>query len=138
MKQYFGAVGDYKEFPTDQGKNNFKDSNIFHLYYKNISKEFDLGNQNDDSQIIFSLPEKNLQEIESEEEFRENEVKKMKNRLCLLLYRINNLDDEDYSKINKNNLLEIIQHLITISKEEVIGKTLNILINKITKQVNND
>ena len=138
MKQYFGAVGDYKEFPTDQGKNNFKDSNIFHLYYKNISKEFDLGNQNDDSQIIFSLPEKNLQEIESEEEFRENEVKKMKNRLCLLLYRINNLDDEDYSKIDKNNLLLIIQHLITISKEEVIGKTLNILINKITKQVNNE
>jgi len=137
MKQYFGAVADYKEFTSFTGHNINKEPNIFHLYYKNISKDFDL-NENDDTQIIFSLPETNLQEIESEEEFRENEVKKMKNRLCLLLYKVKDLDEEDYSIEDRKDLLSIIKRLISISKEEVIGKTLMILIDKITKQENNE
>ena len=136
MKQYFGAVGDYKEFITSKKNNNYKDPNIFHLYYSNKSKDFDLGNEKDDSQIIFSIKEKNLQDIESEEEFRENEVIKMKNRLCSLLYRVKDLDEENYSYDEKNNLLSLIKRLIEISKEDVIGKTLKILIKKITKQEN--
>ena len=147
MKQYFGAESDYKEFKTSSGSNknkqndndnNYKGSTIFHLYYSNRSKDFDLANDKDDSQIIFSLPETNLQEIESEEEFRENEVKKMKNRLCLLLYRVKDLDGDNYPDDEKNNLLSIIGRLITISKEEVIGKTLKILIGKIIKQENGE
>ena len=62
----------------------------------------------------------------------------MKNRLCLLLYKVKDLDEEDYSIEDRKDLLSIIKRLISISKEEVIGKTLMILIDKITKQENNE
>ena len=65
MKQYFGSFSDYKSFSTFSGHNKNKSPNIFHLYYKIISKDFDLGEENNDSQIVFAIPEKNLQENNS-------------------------------------------------------------------------
>ena len=124
MRQYFGSSSDYKEFTNFTNQNQNKNPNIFHLYYKNISKDFDLGNEKNDSQIVFSIPEKNLQEIESQEEYKENEIIKMKNLLCLLLWKANNININDFSE---NNFYFIIQKLIHISKEEIIGGTLNLL-----------
>ena len=130
MKQYFGDISSYGK------KTNF-DENIFYLYYNNISEEFDLENENDESQIIFSIDEQNLQEIESEEEFKENEEIKMKNRLCLLLYKMNDLDEEIFTKEEKNNFSLLINKLIIISKEDSIGKTLKILLKKKELEENN-
>ena len=130
MKQYFGDISSYGK------KTNF-DENIFYLYYNNISEEFDLENENDESQIIFSIDEQNLQEIESEKEFKENEEIKMKNRLCLLLYKMNDLDEEIFTKEEKNNFSLLINKLIIISKEDSIGKTLKILLKKKELEENN-
>ena len=38
MRQYFGSSSDYKEFTNFTNQNQNKNPNIFHLYYKNISK----------------------------------------------------------------------------------------------------
>ena len=130
MKQYFGDISSYGK------KTNF-DENIFYLYYNNISEEFDLENENDESQIIFSIDEQNLQEIESEEEFKENEEIKMKNRLCLLLYKMNDLDEENFTEEEKKNFSLLINKLIIISKEDTIGKTLKILLKKKELEENN-
>ena len=132
MRQYFGSSSDYKEFTNFTNQNQNKNPNIFHLYYKNISKDFDLGNEKNDSQIVFSIPEKNLQEIESQEEYKENEIIKMKNRLCLLLWKVNNININDFSE---NNFYSIVQKLIDISKEEIIGRTLNILLKKLYEKI---
>ncbi len=131
MRQYFGSSSDYKEFTNFTNQNQNKNPNIFHLYYKNISKDFDLGNEKNDSQIVFYIPEKNLQEIESQEDFRKNEIIKMKNRLCLLLYKIGDLEEENILDEDKKDLYNMIKKVISISKDEVIGKTLQILIDKI-------
>ena len=131
MRQYFGSSSDYKDLNTFTKNNQNKDPNIFHLYYKNISKDFDLGNEKNDSQIVFYIPEKNLQEIESQEDFRKNEIIKMKNRLCLLLYKIGDLEEENILDEDKKDLYNMIKKVISISKDEVIGKTLQILIDKI-------
>ena len=130
MKQYFGAASDYNEMK--------KDENIFYLYYNNLSEEFDFENEKNDSQIVFSIPEKNVQEIESEEEFRENEIIKLENRLCLLLYKINDLNKDDFKNDEGSNLTKMIRRLILISKEEIIAKTLKILINKINRTDNEE
>ena len=125
MKQYFGEINDYNEMKINE--------TIFFLYYNNFSEEFDFENETNDTQIVFSIPEKNIQEIESEEEFRENEGIKMKNRLCLLLYKLKDLNKDDFSIQERTNLTKMIRRAISISKEEVIGKILLILINKINR-----
>ena len=130
MKQYFGAVGDYKDLKIDE--------NVFYLYYNNLSEEFDFENIKNDTQIVYSIPEKNVQEIESQEEFNENQIVKMKNRLCLLLYKINDLNINDYTQNEKSNFTKMIRKIILISKEEIIGKTLKILIDKINKTDNEE
>ena len=57
----------------------------------------------------------------------------MKNRLCLLLYKLKDLNKDDFSKQERTNLTKMIRRAISISKEEVIGKILLILINKINR-----
>jgi hypothetical protein len=57
-----------------------KNPNIFYFYYKIISKDFDFV---DNSDFTFNLPIKDIKDIESQEEFNEYEIVKMKNLLCL-------------------------------------------------------
>ena len=57
----------------------------------------------------------------------------MKNRLCLLLWKVNNINKNDFSE---NNFYSIVQKLIDISKEEIIGRTLNILLKKLYRDLN--
>ena len=56
----------------------------------------------------------------------------MKNRLCLLLWKVNNINENDFSE---NNFYSIVQKLIDISKEEIIGRTLNILLKKLYEKI---
>ena len=133
MKKYFGSINDYTELNSISNHDSNKGSVIFYLYYKKISK--DLFLQIDDN-FIFSLPVKDISEIESEEEFKENEIIKIKNLLCFLLYKMKDLNEEDFSCYERENFLSIIKRIILISKDDIIGKILMILIKKIIK--NND
>ena len=135
MKKYYGDLSDYKEITSFTGPNSNKEPNIFHLYYKIISKYFDLQIDYNSENFIFYLPEKDIRYIESEEEFKENEIIKMKNLLCLLLYKMKELNKEDFSLDHRKNLLSIIKRIIFLSKEDVIGNILMILIKK---SINND
>ena len=56
----------------------------------------------------------------------------MKNRLCLLLWKVNNINENDFSE---KNFYSIVQKLIDISKEEIIGRTLNILLKKLYEKI---
>ena len=135
MKQYFSFIDDFKEYTSFTGHNMNKDPNIFYFYYKIISKDFDFEFV-DNSDFTFNLPIKDIKDIQSQEEFNEYEIVKMKNLLCLLLYKIKDLDEEEFSFDEKINVLKIIKRIILISKENVIGNILMILIEKIIK--NND
>ena len=130
MKQYFGYVDDFKEYKLFTSHNMNKNPNIFYFYYKIISEFVD------NSDFTFNLPIKDIKDIQSQEEFNEYEIVKMKNLLCLLLYKIKDLDEEEFSFDEKINFLTIIKRIILISKEDVIGNILMILIEKIIK--NND
>ena len=131
MKQYFSFIDDFKEYTSFNGHNMNKDPNIFYFYYKIISEFVD------NSDFTFNLPIKDIKDIQSKEEFNEYEIVKMKNLLCLLLYKIKDLDEEEFFLFDaKKDLLTIIKRIILISKENVIGNILMILIEKIIK--NND